>query len=278
MQNQYRLNYHNYHASQFDDPTTNQYLTHNVKQPWQHETYMQARIYPHSIISALFALIMLVFCNASNAGETKILVDQSLFEQVLATALSGDGDRLKSFADAQQLNALDSQGLSAVLHTVKLDRLDATQLLINAGANIDEFDPDLSKSAIDQTAFLYAGATGNNAALKLLLKAGAQVDIYNYYGGTALIPAAEKGFVSTVKLLLEESKTNVNHVNNLGWTALMEAVVLSNGGPDHQQIVELLLAHGADPDIADRKGVTALQHAQSKGFDEIVQLLSAHRS
>ena len=205
----------------------------------------------------------------ANAARSR-MIDQTIFEQVLAAALAGDEDRLKAFADANQLNALDNQGLSAALHTVKLDRLDATQLLINAGADVDAFDPE-------QTAFLYAGATGNNAAIRMLLKAGAKTNIYNYYGGTALIPAAEKGFVATVKLLLEESSTNVNHVNNLGWTALMEAVVLSEGGPNHQQIVRLLLTHGADPDIADREGVTALQHAQSKGFDEIAQILNTHK-
>lgn len=205
------------------------------------------------------------------------MINQTLFDRVLAAALAGDGDRLNSFADAHQLNTLDAHGLSAVLHAVKLGRLDAARLLIDAGADVDAFDPELSKNVIDQTAFLYAGATGNNEALKMLLKAGAKTDIHNYYGGTALIPAAEKGFVSTVKLLLEESDTNVNHVNNLGWTALMEAVVLSNGGPDHQQIVKLLLAHRADPKITDREGITALQHAQSKGFDEIVQILSAHK-
>jgi len=230
-----------------------------------------------AVYTALLALMMLMFCNPSNAGETKMLVDQTIFERVLAAAIAGNGDKLKSFADADQLNALDTQGLSAVLHTVKLGRLNATQLFINAGADVDAFDPELSKTVIDQTAFLYAGATGNNNALKMLLKAGAKTDIYNYYGGTALIPAAEKGFVTTVKLLLEESNTDVNHVNNLGWTALMEAVVLSDGGLDHQQIIRLLLAHGADPDIADRDGVTALQHAQSKGFDEIVQMLNAHK-
>ena len=220
---------------------------------------------------------MLIFCNASNAGETKLLIDQTIFEHVLAAALAGNGDRLESFAKAKELNALDFQGLSAVLHTVKLGRLDATQLHIDAGADVDAFDPELSKSVVDQTAFLYAGASGNNAAIKMLLKAGAKTDIHNYYGGTALIPAAEKGVVTTVKLLLEKSNTDVNHVNKLGWTALMEAVVLSDGGPAQQQIVELLLAHGADANISDREGVTALQHAQSKGFNEIAQVLNAHK-
>jgi len=51
---------------------------------------------------------------------------------------------------------------------------------------------------------------------------------------------------------------DVNHINNLGWTALLEAIVLSDGGLRHQQIVQLLLDHAADVTIADKDGVTPL--------------------
>ena len=79
----------------------------------------------------------------------------------------------------------------------------------------------------------------------------------NRYGGNALIPACERGHVDTVRLLLDRSKIDVNHINNLGWTALLEAVILSDGGPRHIEIVRLLLAAGADPNIADNDGVVA---------------------
>jgi ankyrin repeat protein len=62
-------------------------------------------------------------------------------------------------------------------------------------------------------------------------------------------------------------------VNRLGWTALLEAIILSDGGPRHQQIVELLLAHGADVNLPDKDGVTALQHARQRGFGEIERML-----
>lgn len=224
--------------------------------------------------AALF--IFSLWSGSVYADEIKMNVNQSVFDKVLAAAFSGDIQKLDSFALSGELDTLDEQGLSAVLHTVMRERLDATQLLIRVGANVDIYEPALSKDVIDQTAFLYAGATGNDEALEILIKAGAQADIYNYYGGTALIPAAEKGHASTVKLLLEKSNVDVNHVNKLGWTALMEAVVLSNGGPVHQQIAELLLIHGADAGIADRDGVTALQHAKAMGFPELVQLLNLY--
>jgi ankyrin repeat protein len=272
----WQLNFQN--SPKFDLLTSIQYAAFSLNKHggMMHSCKHEFTQTPHlpRIIIALFVIFF--WSNGLNAQNSKMLVNQTIFEQVLAAALTSDGDRLKSFADANQLDALDSRGLSAVLYTVKLGRLNATQLLIDAGANVDAHDPELSKNIIDQTAYLYAGATGNNAALKILIKARARGDIYNYYGGTALIPAAEKGHVDTVKLLLEESSINVNHVNNMGWTALMEAVVLSNGGAAQQQIVRLLLNHDADPNIADNEGVTALQHAQSKGFGEIAEILKAH--
>ena len=76
-----------------------------------------------------------------------------------------------------------------------------------------------------------------------------------------------------VNELLTRTDVNVNHVNNLGWTALLEAIVLSNGGERHQRIVQLLVDHGANINIADKDGVTPLKHAQTRGFKEIERIL-----
>ena len=66
---------------------------------------------------------------------------------------------------------------------------------------------------------------------------------------------------------------DVDHVNNLGWTALLEAVILGDGGPVYQEIVKLLLSAGANANIADRDGVIPLAHAKSRGFTEISRLI-----
>ena len=66
----------------------------------------------------------------------------------------------------------------------------------------------------------------------------------------------------------------LDHVNELGWTALLEAVVLGDGGRAHQRIVRLLVDAGADTAIPDRDGVTALEHARRRGYDEIAATLS----
>jgi uncharacterized protein len=121
--------------------------------------------------------------------------------------------------------------------------------------------------------FLYAGAEGYIDILKLTIKASADPSITNRYGGTALIPASEHGYVDIIKVLLTNTDTDVNHVNNLGWTALLEAIILNNGDEKQQQTVQLLIDYGADVNIPDKNNVTPLHHAREKGFKEIEQIL-----
>jgi ankyrin repeat protein len=141
--------------------------------------------------------------------------------------------------------------------------------LIGRGGDVN------AKDAIQDSAFLYAGAEGFNEVLQLTLAAGADVASINRYGGTALIPASEHGHVETVRILIAAG-VPVNHVNNLGWTAMQEAILLNNGGPPQQEVVRLLLEAGADPGIRDPEGRTALQNAERLGFAEIAALIRAH--
>ena len=106
----------------------------------------------------------------------------------------------------------------------------------------------------------------------LALAAGADLKSTNRYGGTALIPAAHYGHVETVRELLQ-TKIDVDHVNRLGWTALLEAIILGDGGAAHTEIVRLLLARGASPQLADTQGVTPLAHAQARGQAAIAEML-----
>jgi ankyrin repeat protein len=109
--------------------------------------------------------------------------------------------------------------------------------------------------------------------LKLTNEAGADPAVTNRYGGTALIPACERGHADVVRYLLTNSDVDIDHVNRLGWTGLLEAIILSDGGPAHQEIVRILIEHGADVDLADGEGVTPLAHARARGYTEIARAL-----
>jgi ankyrin repeat protein len=172
-------------------------------------------------------------------------------------------------ADGLAIDAQDSDGRTPVMVATLARRTDAVRALVDAGADVDIRDNRLDN------VFLYAGAEGLLDILRIANDAGADPALTNRFGGIAIIPASERGHVEVVRYLLEESDVDVDHVNRLGWTALLEAIILSDGGPAHREIVRMLLDAGADPDLADGDGVTPLAHARSRGFDEIVALLEA---
>jgi hypothetical protein len=121
--------------------------------------------------------------------------------------------------------------------------------------------------------FLYAGAEGLTEILKICMTANPDYTVVNRYHGTALIPACEHAHLEVIKILLDDPKYPVDHINRLGWTALLEAIILGQGGKDHQKTVSMLIAAGADVNISDNNNVSPLQHATQRGFKEIAQLL-----
>lgn len=72
-----------------------------------------------------------------------------------------------------------------------------------------------------------------------------------------------------------KTDVDINHVNRLGWTGLLEAIILSDGGPRRQEIVRLLIKSGADVNLADGENISPLQHARNKGFTPIVNMLES---
>jgi uncharacterized protein len=167
------------------------------------------------------------------------------------------------------LEARDGSGRTALLAATQGGHAHVARRLIERGADVNAQDQ------IQDSAFLLAGARGHT---EIVLAAHAKADpqVLNRYGGTALIPACHYGHVETVRALLEWKGANrvpVDHVNRLGWTALLEAVILGDGGPRHTEIVRLLIAHGASVNLADREGLTPLAHARQRRQEAIVALL-----
>ena len=146
------------------------------------------------------------------------------------------------------------------------NNIERARQLIELGADVN------AKDQLQNSAYLLAGARGYIEILRMTLNAGADLKSLNRFGGTALIPACHYGHIETVRELLK-TPVDVNHVNNLGWTALMEAVILGDGGKTHTDIVRLLLDARANPNIADRDGVTPLAHAKRLRYREMIVAL-----
>ena len=189
--------------------------------------------------------------------------------RLLAAATDGDPDAaalaLRAGAD---LETVGEHRRTPLLLAVTHDRTDVARVLVALGANPNALDDQ------HDTPWLVTGVTGSVAMLEALLPAHPDLTIRNRFGGLSVIPASERGHVDYVRRVVQTG-IDVDHVNDLGWTAMLEAVILGDGGPRHQEIVRILLAAGANRSIADKDGVTPLQHAQRKGYRELAAILAA---
>ena len=166
------------------------------------------------------------------------------------------------------LEQRDGHRQTPLLLAVAGNHVAVAKALLAAGASPN------AQAANQDTPWLLAGASGRTEIIAAMLPLKPDLSLRNRYGGNALIPACERAHVETAKLLLT-SGIDVNHVNNLGWTCLLEIVILGDGGARHQQVAKLVLDAGADPNLADKDGISPLQHARKRGQAEVARLIAA---
>ncbi|MFL6132731.1 MAG: ankyrin repeat domain-containing protein [Nocardioidaceae bacterium] len=187
---------------------------------------------------------------------------------LLRAAEAGDADAvavaLRAGAD---IEARDGHDRTALLLAATFDRVAVAQVLVAMGA-----DPDALDDRHD-TPWLVTGVTGSVAMLEALLPADPDLSLRNRFGGLSPIPASERGHVEYIRRVVQ-TDVDLDHVNDLGWTALLEAVILGDGGRRHQEVVRLLLDAGVDRTIPDGNGVTALEHARARGQDAVARILA----
>lgn len=194
--------------------------------------------------------------------------DKSILEAVKNGKVNQVAQALKNGADA---NSTDEQKRSLLLIATHNNDLAMAKLLVSHGADVNQQDN------IQDSPFLYTGASGNLDLLKLYLANGARFDVFNRYRGSALIPACERGHVEIVRTLANTKGFPIDHINRLGWTGLLEAVILGDGSQKYVDIIQILIEAGSDINIADSKGVTPLAHAKNMGFTKIAKLLEGKR-
>ncbi len=180
---------------------------------------------------------------------------------LLETALTQAGNSMSA------LNAVDSNGRTP-LHVATFARHpDAVRRLIRAGARHDVLDADR------YDAVTIAAVADDEATLAALLASGASAKLTtSIYDGTALIAAAHLGHDGVVRQLIAAGAP-LDHVNNLHWTAVIESIVLGDGGSRHQATLKALIDAGANLQLADRQGQTPLQLARGRGYSAMVQML-----
>jgi ankyrin repeat protein len=206
----------------------------------------------------LYATLLGLMLMTSAAAAGPALID---------AAAAGRADEVaRLVAAGAPLEAQDSQGRSALLLAVAGNHVATAKALLDAGASPN------TQAANRDTPWLLAGALGHAEIIAVMLPRKPDLTIRNRYGGNALIPACERGHVEAVKLLLT-SGIDLDHVNDLGWTCLLEIVILGDGGIRHQQVAKLVLDAGANPSLADKDGVSPLAHARQRGQRAVAALI-----
>jgi len=169
--------------------------------------------------------------------------------------------------DGADINARDGFGRTPLMVAAYRRDVAVARALIELGANVNA----LEHQSYD--VITIAAVQNDPEMLNLAIASGGNARaITSPYGGTALIAAAHLGHVEVVEALVA-ARAPVDHVNNLGWTALVEAIVLGDGGPRHQATVQALIKGGASLNLGNRDGATPLSLARAKGYAGIAKIL-----
>jgi ankyrin repeat protein len=224
-------------------------------------------------VIALAAVLGLGAVAGARAQVPPLAAEVLAYEGLHHAAWQGDLPRLKGLiASGANLDARDPRGRTALQVATYARQREAIKLLGKAGANLDLLEDDR------YDAVTIASVADDAATLSLLLSLGAHAgQTTSRYDGTALIAAAHLGHDEVVRRLIAAGAP-LDHVNNQHWTAVIEAVVLGDGGPRHQRALAALVDAGASLKLADRQGNTPLQLAKARGYTAMVKLLESHRA
>lgn len=216
---------------------------------------------------AALALAMPLACSAQRAPTAE---EAARYAGLHAAAHRGAPHAIRELAArGADPNARDAHGRTP-LHVATFARQrEAIRALAAAGADLDRLEEDR------YDAVTIAAVADDEETLRLLLSLGASArQVTSRYDGTALIAAAHLGHDGVVRELIAAGAP-LDHVNNLRWTAVIEAIVLGDGGPRHQATLKALIDAGANLQLADREGRTPLQLARQRGYTDMAKALEA---
>lgn len=232
---------------------------------------VQAEVQPAAVVAPVAEVV----AAEPAAAQPSNLVDASPKRLVLA-ARYGEESVLTYLLDGgMDINSKDPYGDTALIAAAGNGRAAIVKLLLERGARIN-----LTNDAA-HTALMSAAARGDYQLVHTLVEAGATVDVKNNQGETALFLATQYGHLSTVKVLLNAA-ANPNLQNsipankaNSGFTPLMYAAThgLTREAADWPAITRLLLENGANPNLNNTHGESALVFARNRGDGAIVAIL-----
>lgn len=221
-----------------------------------------------SVRRILFMLFLACWTFSARAQVPPSSAERAGYGGLLAAAARGDAVQITTLvAKGAAVDARDSHGRTPLHVAAYGARHEAMRALVAAGAN-----PNAREN--DRYDIVTIAAVANDApTLELALALGASAkNTTSRYDGTALIAAAHLGHAEVVRTLIRAGAP-LDHVNNLGWTAVIEAIVLGDGGPRHIDTLKALIQAGANVNLPDRNGQTPLSLARSRGYGAMAELL-----
>jgi hypothetical protein len=227
--------------------------------------------------AALLGLLLTLALGAprpASAQTAPSTAEAAAYTGLHAAAHRGDAAAVTRLAaaDRRGLEARDGNGRTPLHVATFAAKHDAIRALVAAGADTATLDADR------YDAVTIASVADDEPTLALLLSLGASAKLVtSRWDGTALIAAAHLGHDGVVRRLIAAGAP-IDHINTLHWTALIEAIVLGDGGPRHQACVRALLEAGADTRIGDRQGVMPAELANSLGFVSMVTMIERARA
>ncbi len=219
----------------------------------------------HVLAALLLALVTVLPASAQIAPTEAEL---RAYSGLHAAAARGDVAEIeKRIASGENKEAIDSRQRTPLHVAVYMKRHDAARALIRLGA-------DPNKLEADRYDIITIAAVANDVPmLRIAIEGGGNPKaVTSRYDGTALIAAAHLGHAEMVRMLIA-AKAPLDHVNNLKWTALIESIVLGDGGKNHTETLRALVEAGADVNIPDGSGATPLKLARDRGYREMVAIL-----
>jgi ankyrin repeat protein len=219
--------------------------------------------------AAVLALVgVLALTTSSQAQVAPSAAERTAYTGLLAAAARGDANQIRTLlARGARPDVRDGHGRTP-LHVAAFGRHhEAMRALIAGGADPNALEGDR------YDVVTIAAVADDVPTLRTALALGAGPrNVTSRYDGTALIAAAHLGHVEVVRTLITAGAP-LDHVNNLGWTALIESIVLGDGGPRHTETLRALVEAGANVNLPDREGRTPRMLAQGRGYEAMVRLL-----
>ncbi len=188
---------------------------------------------------------------------------------LLVAAERGDAATVQSLLrQGARLTARTSQGWSPLILAVKRGDVEMTKRLVEAGADVN----DRSQGKIGSTVLCWAGSTGNLKLIEFLLVRGADVNGRSHDGNFPLFYAAANNDLPLARLLLAKD-ARVNQFGTRSQNGILCTPLCGAALHGHFEMMELLLAHGADLERRDNTAATLLMQMAKEPRPDVVRWL-----